>query len=227
MAVLDRTYCSSTMHRARARAREGGCGLGYQRGSVRHRPIRPEEIVPLEILGARLRLLRQEAGLSRDELAARADMTPRHLGALERGDRRTRRSTLSRLSEGMVGPFAAPPLVEELVALAGPVLAPESRYTEQAARTLACRGRRGEVERRRRLRARIVEAELGPTLRALPRDAAWRLAVELVAVSREAPSPRRAVRLLLRVLERDLGPPASQVLPGSARHFPSPSRGSV
>lgn len=52
--------------------------------------------------GALLRCHRQAAGLSQEALAARAQMSPQGIGALERGDRRTpQRGTLALLAEAL------------------------------------------------------------------------------------------------------------------------------
>lgn len=108
-------------------------------------PITDSEAWFLERLGAQLRAYREDAGLSRPALAAAAQLSAGHLGQLEWGVRRTRRSTLTRIAWALHGsdadPDALEAFVDELVALAGPALASESDYAER-------------VERRRERRAR-------------------------------------------------------------------------
>ena len=97
------------------------------------RPITPSEVPGLELLGTELRRLRREvAGLSRVRLGVCAEMSGRQIEQIERGIRRTRRSTLKRIAAALVqvepelGDVNA--LVEQLVELAGAGLAPESDY---------------------------------------------------------------------------------------------------
>lgn len=98
-------------------------------------PIRPEETFWLEQLGDYLRTCREDAGLTRSELAAAAQLSPGHLGQLEWGVRRTRRSTLTRIALALQGsdvdPDALESWVDLLCDLAGPALAAESTYKER------------------------------------------------------------------------------------------------
>jgi transcriptional regulator with XRE-family HTH domain len=134
-------------------------------------PIRADEVPFLEALGARVRFLRELADVSRRDLAGLAQMSAGHLGMLEWGTRRTRRSTLERIAFALsvanpdalvVDPFD---LVEDFVALAGPALASESQFKER-------------VDRRRERRTRKVEkrdeetvSEALPMARALTANA--------------------------------------------------------
>lgn len=117
------------------------------------RPIRPEEIPHLEGLGSRLRGLRRAVGFSQAELARRAELSPWMVRALERGARRTRRSTLERVAQALASapqpPAPAPDVAGELVALAGPALAPESPYRARVERRRARRRRKGRYLPRR------------------------------------------------------------------------------
>jgi transcriptional regulator with XRE-family HTH domain len=111
------------------------------------RPI-PEEVPYLAQLGDHLRRLRLEAGLAQWAMADLAELAPRHIRRLERGECRTRRSTLERLANALVdvdpdlGP--ADQLLDELVELAGVALAGESAYPDRVARRRARRQRKKE-----------------------------------------------------------------------------------
>lgn len=126
------------------RARSAG-GAGRERG---RRPVTPDEVPHLVAVGELLRGLRLEASLTQAEVAARASMRPQSVSGIERGEWRTRRSTLERMVCALVDDDdRAEVLVEELVAAAGPALAPESRYAERA-----------ERRRRRRKERAIAQA---------------------------------------------------------------------
>lgn len=99
-------------------------------------------------LGDELRRLRHHVGLNRQALGQRCLLHHNHIGKLELGYRRTRRSTLGRIAAALeeISPDLGP--VEELVArlcgLAGPALAPETDYPRQVERTLRRKMRRRE-----------------------------------------------------------------------------------
>ena len=101
------------------------------------RPTEAWERPELKALGTAVRHLRLAAGLTRPQLANAAGVSATQVYRIERGTRRTRRSTLLRFSLAFCA--AAPKLgdaerlVDDLVALAGNTLAPESLYerTEQ------------------------------------------------------------------------------------------------
>lgn len=122
------------------------------RASAERRPVEPWEQPYLDALGTALRALRRDAGLTQADLAWRAGLAERSLRRIEHGQRRTRRSTLSRLVVGLLPSAAdgtaAAELEEALVLTAGPALAPESAYKE---RVQARRDRR-----RRRAASRYV-----------------------------------------------------------------------
>lgn len=112
------------------------------------RPVKAVETPQLEALGAAVRAAREGAGLSRAALAATAQVHPTWLTYIEHGAYRTRRSTLTRIAAGIVtaqpnlGPIDL--LVEHWCGLAGPALAPESRYTSRRRRMA-----RGEQQQQR------------------------------------------------------------------------------
>jgi transcriptional regulator with XRE-family HTH domain len=109
-------------------------------------PPQGQQRVDAFALGHLLRASRQAAGLTQAVLAKEAQISERHVRRLERGQRRTRRSTLGRLayaivnSEPAVGP--ATRLVEELVVAAGSALADESDHADRVDRRRARRARR-------------------------------------------------------------------------------------
>jgi hypothetical protein len=110
------------------------------------RPITADEVAGLEALGDELRRLRWKvARVARPALAVRAQVSIRQIEQIEQAIRRTRRSTLERIAAALVEMKPelgeAADLVERLIELAGPGLAPESAYRER-------------VERRRRRRWR-------------------------------------------------------------------------
>ena len=109
--------------------------LEIERSRTR-RPITSDEVPDLEVMGSELRRLRSDgAGLSRRALSIRAEISVRQIEQIERAIRRTRRSTLDRITEALalespdMGDSSA--LVENLVELAGTALAPESIYRER------------------------------------------------------------------------------------------------
>jgi hypothetical protein len=112
------------------------------------RPIQDDERPYLAALGTELTRLRQDAGLTRYQLAYASLLSAGHLAHLLYGCRRTRRSTLARMVDALVkanpdlGPVDA--LLEHLCDLAGPALAPESAYPQRVARTLRRRAKRRE-----------------------------------------------------------------------------------
>jgi transcriptional regulator with XRE-family HTH domain len=124
------------------------------------RPIEDYERPHLAELGAALRTLRQQAGLSRAVLAGRTGMNPRSIGRIESGERRTRQSTLTGILTALVkedntlGEMDY--LLDGLVRRAGPALAPESPYRD---RIEARRERRDKRKEREWLRRMAVEDE--------------------------------------------------------------------
>lgn len=109
------------------------------------RPLNEAERDRLGTLGYRLQQARLTAGLSQLELAGGAQLHVDTVSRIERGVRRTRRSTLHRIAAALVASgldVDVEGLVDELVVLAGPALAPESRFAERIARRRARRWRR-------------------------------------------------------------------------------------
>ncbi len=99
-------------------------------------------------LGQLLGQLRRASGLSQRETAVAAQVSTRHLRRLERGERRTRRSTLERLAGALAGRGtlgSEEHLLRVLLQAADPALAPESEHRQR-------------VERRRNRRWRQREA---------------------------------------------------------------------
>jgi transcriptional regulator with XRE-family HTH domain len=114
------------------------------------RPIEVWEREHLARLGTTLKAARLQGGLTVQELAHRADLSARHLHRLERGERRTRSSTLHRLAH-VLSPGDSDRLVEDWLAIVGMAVAPESRF---AARVVRRRQRR--IKRKRKA---IVQPE--------------------------------------------------------------------
>lgn len=137
------------------------------------RPIEDHEVDYLLDLGAEIRTLREEAGLSRRELAWGAFVHESTIARIERGERRTRRSRL----EDIVRVFAqkygydddtAAALVEYLVEVAGPALAPESEYAQRIVRRRIRRWKR--IVREVELAEQIAESMARPIAREMARD---------------------------------------------------------
>ncbi|WP_404387831.1 helix-turn-helix domain-containing protein [Humibacillus xanthopallidus] len=126
------------------------------------RPIQEWEVPYLKALGQELRALRLEAGITQEALAVSTGLSSRSLRRLERGERRTRYTTLARLSVRLShssSPERARDLLDRLLTIAGPALAPESQYAER----LDMRRER----RARRQRDRWVSlhrVEIGPSM---------------------------------------------------------------
>lgn len=99
-------------------------------GHVLRRPIEDHERPHLVALGARLRQLRLDAGLSQDAMASAAQLSRSQVSVIEAGESRTRRSTLQRLLAA-VGRLD---ILDECVAIADVALADESQYAERIAR---------------------------------------------------------------------------------------------
>ncbi|WP_343049425.1 helix-turn-helix domain-containing protein [Nocardioides perillae] len=95
-------------------------------GDPGRRPLDEEERAAARTLGLLLVALRQERGLAQGHVAARAGLAARSLRRLERGERRTRVSTLTRIASAIDD--SDPGLPGLLVQVAGAALAPESLY---------------------------------------------------------------------------------------------------
>lgn len=122
------------------------------------RPIRADERPGLLELGAYLRHLRHEVGLSQALLANRAGLSERSYRRIEHGDRRTRASTLARIADGLVAYTSTLGTADEvstrLVKAAGTSLAAESEY---ASRVEARRRRRMAKANRRPVTEHVIE----------------------------------------------------------------------
>jgi DNA-binding XRE family transcriptional regulator len=103
------------------------------RGTDVLRPIEWHEVQHLHRMGDWLASLRQTAGLSQRRLATLAGLNRVSIARIETGQRRTRRSTLTRIAVALSAtcPELGSPdaLVGELARLAGRALAPESAWT--------------------------------------------------------------------------------------------------
>ena len=55
-------------------------------------------------LGKKLEELREEKGMTREELADQVGVTPRHISAIERGEKNPRLNTLERILRALGGP---------------------------------------------------------------------------------------------------------------------------
>ena len=111
-------------------------------------PIPCDQVPALVALGEELRATREGVGLSRRVLGVAAEVSEGQLARVEWGARRTRASTLRRIAAALVAAApelgSADELTEALVELAGPALAPESRYAERVAKRRARRHRKAE-----------------------------------------------------------------------------------
>lgn len=105
-------------------------------------PITEEERPYAEALGRMLRSLRDEAAMTQSQLGALATLQSSSVSAIERGRRRTRRSTLERLVAVLLPEQRREAIIDELVEVAGPALAPESDWAERVARRRERRERR-------------------------------------------------------------------------------------
>lgn len=100
---------------------------------------------------ARGRVVRQPDQLRQVELANRSDLSAYQVGQIERGRRRTRRSTLQRIVAALVDEDLVEEVVDGLVEIAGPALAPESIHADRVARRRAARARRTRAQIQRML----------------------------------------------------------------------------
>lgn len=143
-----------------APARAVGPDVSLASSDAGRRPIEPWEEPYLAALGDALRRMRIAAGLTQSTLATVVGLSERSVRRLERGARRTRRSTLTRLGYAVARhlglPVAADPIVLALVLTAGPALAPESAH---AARLDARRERRVRRAARRPVTEHHVRRE--------------------------------------------------------------------
>ena len=106
---------------------------------MRRRPLQPEEVPDLEAMGADLRRHRLDSGVTQQSLADRVGMNRVSISNIERGQVRTRRSTLTDLANAL---RASDGTVDHWCELAGPALAAESEYADRIARRRARRQRR-------------------------------------------------------------------------------------
>jgi hypothetical protein len=136
------------------------------------RPIADHEIPGLEALGGALRDIREALCASRTTLGQLASVSIYQLQMIELGARRTRRSTLERISAALVqlGPeleVSAEELTERLCQLAGEGLAPESPYRDRIERR---RERRPRLSARRQRRAQEAAETAIPIAEVLAKE---------------------------------------------------------
>jgi transcriptional regulator with XRE-family HTH domain len=94
-------------------------------------------------LGAAVRGARERCGISRRSLADATGLNARTIARIERGERRTRSRTLRIIAEVLSDdPYG---LVNRLISVAGPALAPESQYAEKIEARRLKRRRRIDV----------------------------------------------------------------------------------
>ncbi|HEU5151104.1 MAG TPA: helix-turn-helix domain-containing protein [Iamia sp.] len=152
-------------------------------------------------LGRELRAIRAEAGLTLVAVSRLATITAGHLGALERGRRRTRRSTLERIVAVLVpDELDREATVARLVEAAGPALAPESDFTERVARR---RARRERQDRSAAIEtADATAAMLRRSLASLEGDARQRREAMVASIERMAANLRAESTELPAVADR-------------------------
>jgi transcriptional regulator with XRE-family HTH domain len=115
------------------------------------RPLEPHEHAYLIDLGHEVRALRKAAGVSCRYLARSLLFNTRTVERIEQGTRRTRRSTLEALLDVLL--LACPDLgerdelLQRLVVVAGPALAPESPHAEKSRERRESKRRRLEERR--------------------------------------------------------------------------------
>ena len=162
------------------------------------------EVPQLRQLGRELQAQREGARLTQSALAQRSGVSRRHLQRLERGDRRTRSSTLRRIAVAICGdtPSAVEGSLGRLLDAAGPALADESEF-------------QARVERRRSRRTRKptrIQVEL------FSHRSVGTFGIARVVVETKLGSGSKAVRsshVTYRLADRTLGwpdPPSEALL---------------
>lgn len=110
------------------------------------RPVEPFEKPYLAAFGARLAVLRREAGATQETLAFEAQLSRWYVCDLERGRCRTRASTIERLAAALErfsdGALKADDVAAQLTEEIGPALAAESQFAAVLAERRANRQRR-------------------------------------------------------------------------------------
>lgn len=159
-------------------------------------PPTAEEKPYLLALGRRVLAERQAAKLSRRVVALRMGYSPKTPQHIEQGSRRTRAATLEALARALVGPQKGTALLEELVALAGPALAPESEYEPKTSRDRERRARRRIREEALELRRLLRGWKAGTLTVGEQSRLLWRVTMRM----RAAPSDKAAAAILRKVL---------------------------
>lgn len=134
-------------------------------------PIGPGDRPHLERLGARLRRLRHDAGLTQRELGDLAGVSDRTISGIETARARTPKSTLAKLVDHLVAPDDHERVLEELVAATGPALGldAEERAQLRLERRIARRNEWATQPERLRQAIRTVKSTLS-TVRSLERS---------------------------------------------------------
>ena len=96
------------------------------------RPDQEEQQRLAETIGARLRELRLDYGLSVRDLERRSGVNRSTISRLERGLRRPRMSVLGWLAWGLTAPDNAEPVKQDLISVAGDLVIAESRWSERS-----------------------------------------------------------------------------------------------
>ena len=161
----------AALARGRASARSTVRGTGQPGDWPRYLPTPDERERLAATLGAELRALRAEHGLSVARLAERAGAHPTTVARLETGERRPRPSMLASIAYGL-DPDRADEITSRLVAAAGPSLRPDTEGSiRRRARRMARarRAARREVWRMERAAADARSEGFRLTCRALQR----------------------------------------------------------
>ncbi len=195
------------------------------------RPIADAEVQNLQALGAALRAARRSAGLTQTVVARRALIGERHLRDLETGRRRTRRSTLDRLSAALVSEspagMAALRILMVLLQAAGSNLAAESPHAARVDRRRARRTRRLVTQQslvdRRIVSGRLVERRVTDVRldgKRWVRRVRFSVPQHAGSLRATTPDPSRTVEVVSDFAAVPLPPPPSRLV----RRFSSGSR---
>ena len=132
-------------------------------GGGRH-PLTRSEWQAAAELGRLLQDLRFAAGISQREAACRVALSVRHLRRLERGERRTRRSTLARIAASYAAAHPAlgsqDHVLGQLLESGLEVVADESEYADRVATRRARRSQRASASWESKATAEVVGGEV-------------------------------------------------------------------
>ena len=138
-----------------------------------------DEVARLEVMGAILRKLRADAGMSRPALARASGISASHIACLEHAVRRPRATTLHALALALSGgnEAVADAITAELVDAAGASVAPSNRFSD----------RRERNRPRRQAKAERLAALVLPVAEAVAEE----LVREMLVGHRLVPLPER------------------------------------